>query len=83
ATRMGGPLEIIEHERDGLLIRANDPEELAAAIRGLIADPSRRRRIAEQARRTVESRFTMSRFAEELQQVYLDLSLDVRRRNGH
>lgn len=74
ATRLGGPMEIIDDGLDGLLIRANDPRALAEAIYALISDPERRRQMAEAARRKVETRFTLDRFARDVEQVYASLN---------
>jgi glycosyltransferase involved in cell wall biosynthesis len=46
AVAAGGPLEIIEPDVTGVLAPGGEPEELAAAIDGLLADPARRARIA-------------------------------------
>lgn len=44
-----GPSEILEHEKNGLLVPPEDSSALAEAIERLIADGSLRRRLAEQA----------------------------------
>lgn len=41
ATRSGGPEEIVEHPRTGLLVPARDAVALATAICDLLADPER------------------------------------------
>jgi glycosyltransferase involved in cell wall biosynthesis len=73
ATSMGGPLEIIEHGRDGLLIQENDPRSLAEAIYSLISKPDERAQIAQQARRKVETRFSLEHFAREMESFYAKL----------
>lgn len=40
ASNEGGPLDVIEHEVDGLLIAPRKPEVLAAAIVRLLSDPA-------------------------------------------
>ncbi len=54
------------------LIRAT-PEEFAAAICDLLADASRRNRIAAAARQTVERRFSWAAIAESAHESYLQL----------
>jgi glycosyltransferase involved in cell wall biosynthesis len=48
---MPGALDFVEHEVTGLVIPADDPDPLAAAIRRLIDDASLRRRLGEAARK--------------------------------
>ncbi|HWQ34608.1 MAG TPA: glycosyltransferase [Blastocatellia bacterium] len=74
ATGMGGPLEIIEHGRDGILIRENDPRSLAQVIYDLHRNSAQRQQLAHEARRKVEARFSLNRFAEELERVYDSLN---------
>jgi glycosyltransferase involved in cell wall biosynthesis len=40
ASNEGGPLDVIEHGVDGLLIEPRDPAILAAAVKRLLADPA-------------------------------------------
>nr|WP_221308290.1 glycosyltransferase family 4 protein [Nocardiopsis mwathae] len=44
-----GPREIIDHERNGLLVPDQDVEALGAALLRLVEDPDERRRMAEEA----------------------------------
>jgi glycosyltransferase involved in cell wall biosynthesis len=46
ATAVGGNLEMVEHEHNGLLVPPDHVAELAQALGCLLADPSRRRRFA-------------------------------------
>jgi glycosyltransferase involved in cell wall biosynthesis len=41
ATRAGGAGEVFEHETHGLYVRPSDPEDLAAALSRMLADPAR------------------------------------------
>ena len=56
ATDVGGIPEVVEPEVDGLLVTPSErPPEMADALRRLAADPDLRRRLADGARRRVES----------------------------
>ena len=44
---------LVRHERNGLITRAGDPAELAAALRQLHGDPALRDRLGEAGRRDV------------------------------
>jgi glycosyltransferase involved in cell wall biosynthesis len=50
AVDAGGPRELIEHERTGMLARSGDPGDLADALEPLLADAGRRHAIADAGR---------------------------------
>jgi glycosyltransferase involved in cell wall biosynthesis len=54
ATATGGVAEVVEHERNGLLVPAGDAEALAAAIRRYFADETLRERLRSAAPGSVE-----------------------------
>lgn len=68
ATTVSGLPELVQHEINGLLVPAEDPEALAAALQRLLDDPALRRRLGEAARRTVEAEFDAAREAAKLLQ---------------
>jgi glycosyltransferase involved in cell wall biosynthesis len=49
ATALGGPTEILEHRRTGLLVRPGDPAEIARAVRTLLEDPVFARKLGSHA----------------------------------
>jgi glycosyltransferase involved in cell wall biosynthesis/predicted metal-dependent phosphoesterase TrpH len=55
-TDMGGPREIIEPERTGIIVRGKDPGELAGGIQRLMDDPERLREMSKAARELAEGR---------------------------
>lgn len=68
STSAGGLPEML-HEGGGILVPPRNPDALAAAVRRILCDPELRRRIVEQATRTVES-FSAERMAAEVRTVY-------------
>lgn len=58
ATRVSAIPELVEHGRTGLLVAAEDPDALSAAIADLAADPERRRRMGRAAEAVVRNRFS-------------------------
>ncbi|MCE4558047.1 glycosyltransferase [Roseateles cellulosilyticus] len=58
------------HGETGLNVAASDPQELAAALRQLVADPTLARRMGAAGRQRFESRFTADRMVEETIEVY-------------
>jgi glycosyltransferase involved in cell wall biosynthesis len=63
AVASGGVPEIIQHNRNGILIPGAQAQELAKAIQALLADPVRRPQLGQAGRRTVEERFSADRLA--------------------
>ena len=58
ATRVSAIPELVEHGRTGLLVAAEDPDALSAAIAELVADPERRRRMGRAAEAVARNRFS-------------------------
>jgi glycosyltransferase involved in cell wall biosynthesis len=50
ATDAGGPAEIVDRGRDGILVPPGDVEALAAGLRSLVEDPARRDELGRRAR---------------------------------
>lgn len=59
ASRCGGPEEILEEGRTGLLFDTGAAEQLADLIASLHADPSRRRELGSAARVAARTRFSL------------------------
>ncbi len=59
ATAVDGNVEAIEDEVSGLLVPADDPAALAAAIERVAVDPRLRAKLARGARQRVETAFSM------------------------
>lgn len=70
ATRTGGNVEIVEHERTGLLFDVGDHHALAAAIRRLADDPSLRRAFGQRAAERVVNTFSVGRMVHAMSGVY-------------
>jgi glycosyltransferase involved in cell wall biosynthesis len=64
AVATGGPRDIIEHERNGLLCGTREPEALAAAIGRLLDDPVLRAELGRAARARVETYFSRAAMTE-------------------
>jgi glycosyltransferase involved in cell wall biosynthesis len=64
-----GLAEEVRRARAGVIVPAQ-PRELANAINALLRDPNGRRVMGEQGRRTVETRFSWPRIAEEMEAQY-------------
>ncbi len=69
-TNAGGVPEIIEHNKNGLLIPPEDIDALAKAIFKLAGDAQKRQRFARAARRTVEKKFNLEKHIEGLEKIF-------------
>lgn len=73
ASNRGGNPEIVDHEVNGLLYDAMDPESLAAALVRLIEDEALRRRFGEAARARAESLFDAEAYSRGIQSLYAEI----------
>lgn len=70
STSVSGIPELIDTERDGLIVPPGDVPALATALERLVTSPSLRDRIAAGARAKIEERFSIDRSAEQLMSVF-------------
>jgi glycosyltransferase involved in cell wall biosynthesis len=73
-TAVSGLPEAVIDGRTGLLVPQHDPEALAAAIERLLTDGELAVRLAAQARRHVEERFTLERSAARLRTLFPEVA---------
>jgi glycosyltransferase involved in cell wall biosynthesis len=64
ASRAASLPEIVEHERNGLLVPPNDPPAIAAALARLAGEPALWARLSAAARQRVVERFTWDHVAD-------------------
>jgi glycosyltransferase involved in cell wall biosynthesis len=69
APRAGGPAEVIEDGRTGLLYEPGNADALAAAMQQAAADPTLRRKLARAARAAADA-FAPQAIAEEVMRLY-------------
>ena len=72
ASDLGGPAEILEHGRTGLLVPPRDAAALTAAVLSLLEDAELRRRLASAAAAEVRRRWLWPRIVERLRAIYLE-----------
>lgn len=70
ATAIGGTDEAVIHGETGLLVRPEDPAQLAEAIRTLVDDPALARRLGAGGRERVSRDFSAERMVEAVSRVY-------------
>ena len=71
STRVSGIPELIEDEREGLLVSPGDSQALAAALARLLDDAALRRRLAVAARAKIEGEFDAAREANKLLELFV------------
>ncbi|MBB4862876.1 glycosyltransferase involved in cell wall biosynthesis [Pseudomonas nitritireducens] len=69
ASRMGGLVEIVQDEINGLLCSPERPESLGAAIERLVRDPALRQRLASRAREYVAPMLSVERMLDEYEAI--------------
>lgn len=70
ATAVGGLLELIEHERNGLLVPVNDADALAAALERVIDSPELAAGLGAAASQTVLERYSFDRMVNTFEMLY-------------
>jgi len=74
ASDSGGPAEILEHGRSGLLFSTGNADALAAAVLRVLDEPGLGGRLAEEGRRRLRSAFTGTRYARDVEAIYASLA---------
>ena len=73
ASRLGQIAEILEHDKDAILVEPGNKEELCEAIIKLSNDKDLRQRIGKQARKTAENSYTWKHNAKKVVDAFLSL----------
>jgi L-malate glycosyltransferase len=79
ATRVGGNVEAIEHNRSGILVPSEDPKALGSAIVELLDNPPLALALGRQATEVVRTRFTHQTMMAHLTAIYERLLVAARR----
>lgn len=70
-TNVGGNPEAVVDGETGLLVPPRNPEELAGAIRKLLAEPAYAQKLGEAARKRAAACFSLTRMIREYEEMYL------------
>ena len=73
ATRGGSVREVVRDGETGLLVAPRDPSALAASLLTLLEDPEGARRMGEEGTGWVQGRFSATRLADQLTELYTEL----------
>jgi glycosyltransferase involved in cell wall biosynthesis len=75
ATKVGGVLDVVEHEKTGLLVLPKDPDGIAGAVMRLVNDRKLADTMAALARKRVEMKYTIEEMASKTLAVYDEASV--------
>jgi glycosyltransferase involved in cell wall biosynthesis len=73
ATEVGGIPNVLEHEKDSLLIPPNDPHAIANSIKRLIDNPNLSSRLSTEARKKVIENYSSKAMASSYLEVYSEV----------
>jgi len=73
ATKVGGVIEIIDHEKTGLLVEPKDPDGMAQAVLRLLNDRKLAKQMAVAATEKLKDKFTLEKMASRTIAVYREL----------
>ena len=72
-TNVSGINEIIENNKNGLLIKPKSAEEIIQSIIKLISNPKLRKRFSVEGRKTVEKYFTIQKTVSEIELIFQEI----------
>lgn len=70
AVSENGPLEIVTHGHDGLLVKPHSPDELATEMTRVFRDAELRKHLGENGRATVQEKFHIAEHASRIEELY-------------
>jgi glycosyltransferase involved in cell wall biosynthesis len=73
ATRVGGIPEVVVDGETGLLVASDDAAAFGDAVARLLADDAARRRMGDAARASAARRFSVERYAKDVEDLYVRL----------
>jgi glycosyltransferase involved in cell wall biosynthesis len=78
ATPVGGVEEAVSDDVSGLLVPPGRADVLGTALLDVLSNPARAKALGQAARRRVEERFSVTLFADRVQQLYDELLIKKR-----
>lgn len=73
ATKIGGIVEVVDHERTGLLVLPKDTEGMADAVLRLLNEPKFTQSLIANAKKKIADKYTLKHMAEATLKVYEEL----------
>ena len=83
ATNVDGSKEMIQHDRNGILVSTDNlVDNLAASLHRLASDAALRRILGEQALNTVKDSYNAKKMTREIEDIYKEVLSDVKETSG-
>lgn len=76
ASRIPGNVDVVEHEKNGLLFTVDDPDSLASSLLTVLTQPDYRERLGRNARQRVVEHYSLSYVADGYIALYKNLLAD-------
>ncbi len=73
ATDVGGISRIIHHNKNGILLKNNDPWEIAETILMLLRNPSELARLASNAKMTIQQQYSALKMTKQYEHIYMNI----------
>ncbi|NOX87874.1 MAG: glycosyltransferase family 4 protein [Calditrichaeota bacterium] len=73
ASNVGGNPELITHNFDGILFASDSVDELVHALIGLMENPQKAKKLAQNALKTAREKFALRKMVENYQNLYLTM----------
>jgi glycosyltransferase involved in cell wall biosynthesis len=73
ATKVDGSSEIIQHNKNGILVDQQNEQMLADAMLTLVRDKNLRNKLGEQARQTIIKDFDVCKMTKRIEEVYTNI----------
>ncbi|MBF0510780.1 MAG: GT4 family glycosyltransferase PelF [Candidatus Omnitrophica bacterium] len=70
ATKVGGVVEIIDHEKTGLLVEPKEIDAMANAVLRILKDPQLSANLVKEAKKKIEEKYTLAQMARSTIAVY-------------
>lgn len=72
STRVGCLPDLIDNEKNGFLVPAGHPGQIAIAVKQLLKNPKEATTMGSLAKKTFDDRFSLKRFADETEKLYAE-----------
>jgi len=74
ASKIGGIVDIIDHEQTGLLVDAGNAQQLAGTIATLLSDKTLQKKLTDNALNLVKQQYTWPHIRQKFLKVYLEIT---------
>lgn len=83
ASKKGGIGAAVKHGYNGYLVRARSAKAISAAVNKILADPALEKKMAKNARRFIEERFSWEVIAKQFTPLYAKVAENTAKRHKH